>query len=72
MLVIMGDQLGISVGDLFMGAVFPGLILGVLYVVYILVYGKLRPENTPLADDHRAIELKDVGRIMLDIVPPHC
>lgn len=70
MLVIMGDQLGISVGDLFMGAVFPGLILGGLYVAYILVYGKLRPENTPLAADHKAIELKDVGRVMLDIVPP--
>ena len=70
MLVIMGDQLGISVGDLFMGAVFPGLILGGLYVVFILIYGRLRPENTPLADDHRVIELKDVGRVMLDILPP--
>ena len=39
MLVIMGDQLGVSVGDLFMGAVFPGIILGALYVVYILLYG---------------------------------
>ena len=32
MLVIMADQLGLSVGDLFMGAVIPGLILGVLYI----------------------------------------
>ncbi|MGB5834998.1 MAG: TRAP transporter large permease subunit, partial [Thiohalocapsa sp.] len=53
MLVIMGDQLGISVGDLFMGAVLPGLILGGLYVLYILIYGKLRPENAPLAQDQR-------------------
>jgi tripartite ATP-independent transporter DctM subunit len=30
MLVIMADQLGLSVGDLFMGAVFPGLILGTM------------------------------------------
>jgi len=70
MLVIMGDQLGISVGDLFMGAVFPGLILGCLYVLYILVYGKLWPENAPLAADQRPIRLEDVGRVMLDIVPP--
>ena len=55
-----------------MGAVFPGLILGALYVLYILVYGKLRPENAPLAGDHQAIELGDVLRVMLDIVPPRC
>ena len=29
MLVIMADQLGLSVGDLFMGALLPGLLLGV-------------------------------------------
>ncbi|MBT4876922.1 MAG: TRAP transporter large permease subunit [Desulfobacula sp.] len=33
MLVIMADQLGLSVGDLFMGAVIPGMLLGVLYSV---------------------------------------
>ena len=70
MLVIMGDQLGVSVGDLFMGAVFPGLILGVLYISYILIYGKLFPEDAPLDQNHQAIELKDVLRVMKDIVPP--
>lgn len=70
MLVIMGDQLGVSVGDLFMGAVFPGMILGFLYVTYILIYGYLKPENAPLASDHKAIELGDVLRVMLDILPP--
>jgi len=70
MLVIMGDQLGVSVGDLFMGAVFPGIILGVLYILYIYVYGRLKPHNAPLAVDHRPIELGDVMRVMLDILPP--
>jgi tripartite ATP-independent transporter DctM subunit len=41
MLVIMGDQLAIPILDLFMGAVFPGLILGFLYIVYILIYCKI-------------------------------
>ena len=31
MLVLMADRLAISVGDLFLGAVFPGMLLGVLY-----------------------------------------
>jgi tripartite ATP-independent transporter DctM subunit len=70
MLVIMGDQLGVSVGDLFMGAVFPGLILGVLYITYIYIYGRIKPEDAPLAADHKPIELADVLRVMLDILPP--
>ncbi|MES9870285.1 MAG: TRAP transporter large permease subunit [Sedimenticola sp.] len=70
MLVIMGDQLGVSVGDLFMGAVFPGIILGALYVAYIVIYGLFRPENAPLAADHKEIGLQDVLRVMLDILPP--
>ncbi len=70
MLVIMGDQLGVSVGDLFMGAVFPGLILGLLYVIYIYVYGLIKPDDAPLALGHRNIELGAVLHVMLDILPP--
>jgi len=70
MLVIMGDQLGISVGDLFMAAVFPGMILGTLYLIYILVYGIMNPEDTPLTQDAGELSIKDVTQVMLDIVPP--
>jgi tripartite ATP-independent transporter DctM subunit len=70
MLVIMGDQLSIPILDLFMGAVFPGLILGFLYIVYILIYCKINPEKAPLAADHREINLKDVLQALYDIIPP--
>ena len=70
MLVIMGDQLGVSVLDLFMGAVFPGLILGFLYVTYILIFCNLYPDKAPLARDHKTIELKDLVQVLLDIIPP--
>jgi len=70
MLVIMGDQLAVSVVDLFMGAVFPGLILGTLYIVYIFIFGIFNPEKVPLAADHEPIGLKDVLRVMVDILPP--
>ena len=70
MLVIMGDQLGVSILDLFMGAVVPGLLLGFLYITYILVYSKINPEKAPLAADHREINLKDVIRALYDIIPP--
>jgi tripartite ATP-independent transporter DctM subunit len=70
MLVIMGDQLAIPILDLFMGAVFPGLILGGLYICYILIYCKISPDKAPLAPDHTQASLKDVLRALVDILPP--
>ena len=70
MLVIMGDQLSIPILDLFMGAVFPGLILGLLYIIYILIYCKIYPEKAPLAEDHKEINLRDVLQALYDIIPP--
>ncbi|MCP3670837.1 MAG: TRAP transporter large permease subunit [Gammaproteobacteria bacterium] len=70
MLVIMADQLGLSVGDLFMGAVFPGLILGSLYVVFILVYAYFRPQAAPLAEDRRPIDWGLILEVLKTILPP--
>lgn len=47
MLIILGDQLRISVGDLFMGAVVPGLLLGTLYVAYLIAVAILQPHRMP-------------------------
>jgi tripartite ATP-independent transporter DctM subunit len=47
MLVLMGDQLNLSVGDLFMGAVVPGLILAALYFAYVAIYSAMRPQHAP-------------------------
>ena len=58
MLVIMGDQVRISVGDLFMGAVFPGLLLGLLYTIFIVGYAYLKPKVAPLPKDAENINLK--------------
>ena len=51
MLVLMADRLAMSVGDLFLGAFFPGALLGGLYVLYILGFAILRPESTPVPQD---------------------
>jgi tripartite ATP-independent transporter DctM subunit len=50
MLVLMGSIMQVSVGDLFKAALVPGLMLGILYIVYLLVVGWLKPEWMPLAD----------------------
>ncbi len=70
MLVIMGDQLAVPILDLFMGAVFPGLILGALYIAYILIFCKIYPEKAPLSKDHGEIDLKSVLQALVDILPP--
>ncbi|MBC8393207.1 MAG: TRAP transporter large permease subunit [Deltaproteobacteria bacterium] len=46
-LVLIGDIVGVSVGDLFVGAVFPGLVLVGLYTLYILIVAYLKPELAP-------------------------
>lgn len=69
MLVIMADQLALSVGDLFMGAVFPGLILGVLYIAYILIFGLIRPKATPLDPERKPIQLSMIWDVIKDILP---
>lgn len=46
-LVVLADQLGVSVGDLFAGSLVPGLLLTGLYMVYVLVYALLRPSAAP-------------------------
>ncbi|OQX45728.1 MAG: C4-dicarboxylate ABC transporter, partial [Candidatus Sedimenticola endophacoides] len=46
-LIILGDVLGIPVGDLFKAAVAPGAVLVGLYVLFILVYTFLKPEAAP-------------------------
>lgn len=50
MLVLMGSILQVSVGDLFKAALIPGLLLGALYVVYLLVIARINPHWAPLPD----------------------
>lgn len=46
-LVILGDVLQMPVGDLFQAALLPGLLLVLLYVVYVLLLSYLRPRLAP-------------------------
>jgi tripartite ATP-independent transporter DctM subunit len=70
MLVIMGDQLALSVGELFMGAVFPGLLLGLLYVAYVLLLARLRPRAAPAPTDLPPLTLAVVGQTLWAVLPP--
>lgn len=69
MLVIMADQLALSVGDLFMGAVFPGMVLGGLYMAYILGIGWVRPDIAPLSPDRKPFHWSLILDVFRDILP---
>ncbi len=47
MLIIMADLLAVSVGNVFMAAIVPGLCLATLYIIYVLVYSAMNPEVAP-------------------------
>lgn len=69
MLVIMADQLGLAVGDLFMGAMMPGLILGVLYITYILTYGLIKPDEAPVPKDQPPFSVKMIWNVVIAVLP---
>lgn len=60
-LIVLGDQLGISVGDLFMGAVIPGLMMVGAFVGHVLLMVHLKPEMAPALPP----EASKVNRIWL-------
>ena len=70
MLVIMSDQLAISLGDLFMGALFPGLILGGLYITFIVIYGLIKPDAMPAPEKTEELGWPVVKEVLKAVVPP--
>ncbi|MEM8767799.1 MAG: TRAP transporter large permease subunit [Pseudomonadota bacterium] len=69
MLVLMADRMSMSVGDLFLGAVFPGMLLGGLYIAYLLAYGLLKPAGAPAAQ-HDPIDWAAIVDLFKAILPP--
>jgi len=70
-LVLLGDIMGVSVGDLYIGAVLPGLVLVALYIVYIAILGRLRPELAPaIPEAELAVFRADaVKRVTIALIP---
>ncbi len=46
-LIVMADQLGRSVGDMYQAAFLPGLLLTVMYALYVLAISMIRPSALP-------------------------
>jgi tripartite ATP-independent transporter DctM subunit len=71
MIVIYGPIAQLSVGKLFLGAVVPGILLTVLYMIYIGVRCYLRPQDgPPMPAAERAVPLGQKIRLFLSAVLP--
>ena len=69
MLVLMADRMAMSVGDLFLGAVFPGLLLAGLYISYIVFFGLVKPQQAPAASIDK-FSFEDLVNLGKSILPP--
>jgi len=70
-LILLGDIMGVSVGDLYIGAVFPGLVLVGLYIIYITILGMVKPELAPPipADELAAFRGDALKRVTIALIP---
>ncbi|MEB3358619.1 MAG: TRAP transporter large permease subunit [Synechococcales bacterium] len=71
-LVVLSDQIGVSVGDLFLGALIPGLMLAGAYALYVVVLAFFKPSVAPALP----VEMRRIGggellrRVIKAVVPP--
>jgi tripartite ATP-independent transporter DctM subunit len=71
-LIVLADQLGRSVGDMYHGAMIPGLALAALYVVYVGAVSVFRPAAAPALPLH-ARTLRGTAlaaRVVTALLPP--
>ncbi|MBW4608659.1 MAG: TRAP transporter large permease subunit [Hassallia sp. WJT32-NPBG1] len=70
-LVVLGDQLGVSVGDLFIGSVIPGLMMAGAFAAHVLIVSFLKPDVAPaLPAEVREIGRKALGKRVFQVMLP--
>jgi tripartite ATP-independent transporter DctM subunit len=71
-LIVLADQMGISVSDLFVGALKPGLMLACLYALYVVVIAIVRPDAAPAlpASERTLRGWALLQRVLLVLMPP--
>ena len=71
-LVVLGDQLGISVGDLFIGSLIPGLLMAGAFCIHVMIVAWLKPDAAPALPE----EVRNIGgqallkRVITVMLPP--
>ncbi len=68
-LVVLGDQLGVSVGDLFLGSLIPGLLMAGAFALYVLVASQLNPSLAPERLETGSIAVQPM-QLLRVLIPP--
>ncbi len=71
-LIVMADQLGRSVGDMYQGAIVPGLVLSGFYLGYVVLVTVFFPQASPaLPKEFRSIHgIRLAIRVVVALIPP--
>lgn len=73
MLVLMADRLGTSeasVGKLFMGALIPGLMLALMYILYIVIISWIKKDFAPAPTNRQKLDARALLDVFWAVVPP--
>ncbi|MBF6617761.1 MAG: TRAP transporter large permease subunit [Candidimonas sp.] len=69
LLIVYGAVAGVSVVKLYAGAFFPGLMLALLYVIYIMIVAKVSPKSAPpLSAEERRVTLPEFAQTIKETV----
>ncbi|EFF74575.1 TRAP transporter large permease [Achromobacter piechaudii] len=60
-LIILADQLGRSIGDMYRGAIVPGFLLAGTYVVFVIIKSYLKPDSAPALPEEARSFREDNG-----------
>lgn len=72
LLIVYGATAGVSVVQLYAGAFFPGLMLASLYVVYVVIVARLKPQwAPPLSQTERVVPLPPLSQRLADSPAAH-
>ena len=70
-LIILGDVLNVPVGDLFRAALKPGLVLIACYILYVIIYCRLKPEAAPVIPRDESLSRSSIIiKALTAMVPP--
>ena len=64
------DVASTSAGEMFLGAFVPGIVLVLLYMLFILVFALVRPSAAPAVSYEGQRDLRFWGKVLLTLVPP--
>ena len=64
------DVISTSAGEMFLGAFVPGILLVLLYVVFIFVWAMFNPKSAPAVAYDGKYDMQFAGKVILTLVPP--